>query len=104
MLTADGVLTFRNAAVDADVAHAPRQYRARWCSFDNATGATTEIGETVGRTTRIEAPNEMPRIDGMFVKVELSSDGGPASWSTPVSAYFHYEDGTWRLVGFERLQ
>ena len=45
-LDAAGVLTFRNAAVEADVARAPRGYRAVWSTFDNATHEAKLIGET----------------------------------------------------------
>jgi len=102
-LSADGILTFRNAAVDADVARAPREYRASWFSFDNTTRTTTAIGETRGRDTQMDAP-ALPKASGSFVKVELSSVGGAKpSWEKPVHAYFRNDAGTWRLVGFERL-
>ena len=46
----------------------------------------------------------LPKAPGSFVKVELSSVGGArASWEKPVHAYFRNNDGTWQLVGFERL-
>jgi hypothetical protein len=101
---ADGTLTFTNAAVDADVARAPRSYRAAWWTFDNATGETTRIGETSGRTTSLTAPANLPAQDGVFIKVQLSAiNSAFESWDKPVDAYFRLRGEQWRLVGFERM-
>jgi hypothetical protein len=103
-LEADGALTFRNAAVDADFARPPDGYRAEWFRFDNATGRTDRIGESTARTTTMEAPASLPRVDGTFVKVELRSVSATRpSWRVPVAAFFRYQGGEWRLVGFERM-
>jgi len=100
----EGTLTFRNAAVDADMAKIPAGYQAVWSTFDNATGTTKRIGETSGRTTRILAPAGLPAIAGAFVRVELSSVGAAfQSWAKPVHAYFRSQEDGWRLVGFERM-
>jgi hypothetical protein len=112
-----GILTFTNAAVDADVARAPRSYRASWWTYDNATGETGRIGETSGATTWLSAPADLPSQDGVFIKVQLSAvrsggpsavrsggpSGPPESWEKPVDAYFRLRGGQWRLVGFERM-
>jgi len=101
---AEGTLTFANAAVDADVARAPRSYRAAWWAFDNATGETTRVGETSGRTTSLTAPANLPAQDGVFIKVQLSAINSEfESWEKPVDAYFRLRGGQWRLVGFERM-
>jgi hypothetical protein len=103
VLQADGTLSFRNAAVDADFARAPEGYRAAWSTFDNATGQTTAIAETTSNTTTMTAP-DLPSAAGVFIKVELSAIGGAHdSWNKPVHAYFRHTDDGWRLVGFERL-
>jgi hypothetical protein len=105
VLAASGDLTFLNAAVDADVAKAPQGYRAEWYTFDNVTGATECFGESTGRTTELQAPAGLPQRDGAFVKVGLSAFGAEhASWTAPVQAYFHRQQGSWRLVGFERME
>jgi len=101
---ADGTLTFTNAAVDADVARAPRSYRAAWWTFDNATGETTRIGETSGRTAWLTAPANLPAQDGVFIKVQLSAINSEfESWDKPVDAYFRLRGEQWHLVGFERM-
>jgi hypothetical protein len=103
-IAADGTLTFRNAAVDADFARAPEGYRAIWSRFDNATGASERIGESSAQTTSVAAPAGLPGTPGSFIKVELASIGASqASWEKPVDAYFRLGDGGWRLVGFERM-
>lgn len=103
-LDAAGTLTFDNAAVDADVARIPDGYRTAWAWFDNATGATTPIGEGWSRSTEAPAPAPLPPVHGRFVKVEISAVGGAdPSWAVPVHAYFRGTDRGWGLVGFERM-
>ena len=103
-LAGDGTLTFGNAAVDAQLASAPRGYRAVWSTFDNATGTTKRIAEVSDMTTRLHAPVRLPQRDGDFIQVQLSAIDAPyASWEEPVDAYFRLREGTWRLVGFERM-
>jgi hypothetical protein len=64
VLTRDGLLTFQNAAVDADVARAPESYHATWFAFENATGKTTLVGETSSRSTTVAVPANLPNAPG----------------------------------------
>ncbi|MCC7415606.1 MAG: hypothetical protein IT176_00585 [Acidobacteria bacterium] len=103
VLDEDG-LSFRNAAVDADVARAPEAYHIVWSAFDNATGASAVLGETVARSARVKAPADLPHAPGTFIKIELSAIGGThASWASPVHTYFRRGPAGWALVGFERM-
>lgn len=102
-LDMEGTLRFRNAAVDGDFARVPRGYRAVWSGFDNTTGTARPFGETSAATAH-QAPAILPRAEGAFVKVDLSADGSSyAAWTTPVTAYFRLGQGSWKLVGFERM-
>ena len=75
-LTADGTLTFANAAVDAGVAAAPAVVRLEWARFDNATGETTPLASApCGRPSRA-APGRCRR-GGAYVSVQISATGGP---------------------------
>jgi hypothetical protein len=100
-----GLLTFRNAAVEADLAKAPAEYTVRWLQFDNASGASTPLGDTStpGATTRVAAPSNLPETPGAYVRVEIAAKGGPVTWNQPVHAYFVRGAGGWALVGFERV-
>jgi hypothetical protein len=104
-LSPTGVLTFKNAAVDADVVAAPQEYVVQWGRFDNATGATTTIGVTsgVGAIGRVTAASGLPQTVGTFVRAEIAAKGGPESWKVPAHAYFVREADGWRLIGFERV-
>ena len=103
-LDAAGILTFKNLAVDTDVARMPRGYRAAWSTFDNTTHEAKLIGETSAATPQIQAPAGLPRYEGAFVKVELSALGSAyAAWAKPASAYFRLDRSGWNLVGFERM-
>jgi hypothetical protein len=103
-LSADGALTFANAAVDAGVAPKPASYAVDWARFDNATGATTPIGDrAVVTTPRASAPRGLPGESGAYVAVRISATDGPKPWTTPVHAYFRRTADGWMLVGLERL-
>jgi hypothetical protein len=98
-----GSLTFKNAAVDADVAAAPAEYVVAWSRFDNATGATTDLGVTKGTDTSLPAPADLPAAVGTYIRVAITAQGGPESWSAPVHAFFLREAAGWKLVGLERV-
>jgi hypothetical protein len=102
LLDGGGVLTFHNAAVDAGVATPPASYRARWFSFDNATGESRSVGETSGPAGRLQAPGSLPDSRGACIRIELTATGGNTAWK-PVDVYFRRQDaGVWRLVGLDR--
>ena len=102
-LSAGGVLTFGNAAVEHGLATPPDSYLAAWSTFDNATGTSRRIAETAGRD-RLEAPAELPTAPGSYVKVALSavSPSHPA-WAQPIDVYFRRIATGWKLVGLERM-
>jgi hypothetical protein len=103
-LDAAGRLTFANAAVDADVGHVPAGYRTVWTWFDNATGATTPIGEQRSPSTEAGAPQPLAPEPGRFVRIAISAIGSAEpAWTAPVYAYFRGTGNGWGLVGFERM-
>jgi len=96
-------LVFDNAAVNADVARAPRLYTSAWFEFDNATRALRPLGESSSPTTSIEAPAALPNQMGSFVAIDIAADGTDyASWRRPVRAYFRRQPEGWTLVGLDR--
>jgi hypothetical protein len=105
-LDQSGVLTFENPAVRAEFATPPvKGYQATWFRFDNASHVATPIGSvTTGPGERLQAPPDLPRADGTFIKVSVSAVEPPhAPWASPVDVYFRRASGEWQLVGIERL-
>ena len=97
-------LMFDNAAVDADIAQAPRSYRAAWFEFDNATSALRPLAETSSGTTTMDVPLELPTQIGSFVAVDIAADGTDyEKWRRPIRAYFRRQTDGWKLVGLDRL-
>jgi hypothetical protein len=97
-------LTFDNAAVRLGVAKAPETYRASWFQFDNATGETRFLSETIGTTTSIDAPRGLPTTANGFVAVDISATAKEhAAWRKPVRTYFRLGPDGWTLVGLERM-
>ena len=104
VLEKNGELSFDNAAVDADFAKAPATYRAEWFRFDNATAASRSLGASVARTTELVAPVALPREEGAYLRVQLSSVGGLMPlWEKPIDVFFRYQYGQWQLVGMDRM-
>jgi hypothetical protein len=98
-----GMLTFRNAAVDAGVAPAPKGYKAEWAAFDNATHVSTPLSTTEATGTSLPTAT-LPAGQDAFVRVDISAIGAPqTNWEAPVSVYFRRTATQWKLVGFERL-
>jgi hypothetical protein len=103
-LARDGTLTFANAAVDAGVAETATSYRAEWFGFDNATGESKPLGETTAPMPALKAPDGRLTSAGEFVRVDVSLESAAhPSWREPVRLFFRRSEGTWRLVGLERL-
>jgi hypothetical protein len=102
-LSPSGTLTFRNAAVEADVASAPAEYVVNWSRFDNASAAATPIADTSAATASVAAPADLPSATGTYIRVGIAAKGGPESWAEPAHAYFRREAAGWTLVGFERV-
>jgi hypothetical protein len=102
-LSAAGVLTFGNAAVERGLTPAPDSYVAVWSTFDNATGTSKRVAETAGKD-RLEAPAGLPGAPGSYVKVALSavSPSHPA-WAQPIEVYFRRMADGWKLVGLDRM-
>ena len=98
-----GLLTFRNAAIDAGVAHGPASYEVTWLEFDNAAGTTKSVGDAM-RTSETRAT--MPAIFSSgreYVAVAISTQHDEYTvWQQPVTVYFRREGEGWRTVGLER--
>ena len=102
-LSADGHLTFSNAAVDAGVASPPTSYRVRWARFDNATGSATGAMEITTTETRAAAPQEV-LAGAQVIQAEITSVHPQFNaWSTPVTVHFRRDPAGWTLVGVRRL-
>ena len=74
-----------------------------WRRFDNATGATSDVGTTTAAATSVTAPADLPSAIGTYVRADISANGGEESWGSPAHAYFLREAAGWKLVGFERI-
>jgi hypothetical protein len=104
VLSATGVLSFRNAAVDAGVGTVPAGgYRATWSEFDNATEQSKPLGPAATlQTTSATAPGPLPSGSAL-VRVEVVAvDPDRVEWTRPVTVYFRRMTGGYKLVGLDR--
>jgi hypothetical protein len=105
-LDGSGVLTFENPAVRARYAEAPKGgYTASFARFDNNARTAQPVGGAVTSSTeRVQAPSDLPRGAGTYIKVSIVAVNPPfPSWATPVDVYFRGTAGGWQLVGVERV-
>jgi hypothetical protein len=98
------MLTFRNAAADADISTPAAGYDVRWFRFDNARGTAAPVGPafTASRPA-VPVPGDLVR-SAAFVAVDVAAihDAHP-TWRQPVRVYFRHADDRWTLVGLERM-
>jgi hypothetical protein len=103
-LSAEGELTFDNAAEQAGVAKAAERYTVRWSRFDNAAGTHADAGpdQTV-HGPRAQAPAALLAARPEYISAELRvfHPEHPA-WSQRLVVYFRRAGGGWTLVGLER--
>jgi hypothetical protein len=104
VLSPNGTLTFRNAAVDAAAARRPTNYRLTWSTFDNTAGSASPsaAGTLMVTDTRAEAPGDV--LDkSEFVLVTVSATHPEhTAWAQPVQIYFRRSSAGWQTVGIER--
>jgi len=103
VLDETGTMRFANAAVAAGVAEAPREYRIRWSSVDNASNTATPHGaEATVTTTSAVPPSSL--TDAELIRAEIATihDRRPA-WTQPVRVTFRRLDRGWTTVGLERV-
>jgi hypothetical protein len=102
-LSADGVLTFRNDAVDARVASPVTRYTLTWSRFDNS--ANSLVGDPT-QTTATEARAAAPPalVNGAeFVSVAVRTVHPEyPQWDTPVTFTFRRTPTGWRAIGVDR--
>jgi hypothetical protein len=106
-LSADGTLTFENAAVTVNVTAAPEQYEVAWCRFDNTTDQRIPVGEPLELSSgSARAPDGLMTSD--FVAASVTAlHPRHRGWTTPSTFFFRRgKAGTasenWSLVGVER--
>ena len=105
-LSADGTLTFTNAAVEAGAATPPAQYELSWFRFDNTTEERTAIGAPVTVSGQ-SAAAPSGGLHGEFVGVTVTAaHAGQPGWARPTTFFFRRAaagaQAGWSLVGVER--
>ena len=102
-LSPAGALSFRNIAVRHKMASAPETYEIAVARFDNATGATTPIGEPItGAGPTFDLPEDA--LSGEFVQVEIRvPEPRYPGWAHPCRAVFRRNGNRWELVGLDRM-
>jgi hypothetical protein len=100
-LSADGALTFTNAAVDARAATAPERYELNWFRFDNATDQRTPVGGAM--TVSSGSARAPDGLSGDFVGVRVTATHPQQpGWANASTFFFRRAAGGWTLAGIER--
>jgi hypothetical protein len=101
-LAADGTLTFRNAAVDAQRVAPADTYSVQWARFDNNTDKATPAG-TSDRMTTLSAKAPAALLDAAFIEARVAAHAaGHPAWAGPVIVRFRKQADEWSLVGLRR--
>ena len=103
VLSADGGLTFENAAVAARAATPPEGYRLQWFQFDNAAHTRTPHGEAQASASASGRAPAGLLESGDYIGVTITATHPQqAGWTRPTSFVFRRASSGWQLVGVER--
>ena len=104
-LSADGELTFANAAAQPGVATPAKEYHIEWARFDNATDSSTPVRTVSVPEPRVRAPEAVLGMSaGEFVQVRVAAVHAEfPSWAKPVTVHFRRLADGWQLVGVARI-
>ncbi len=101
-LTADGTLTFENAAVTAGVATGGN-FTVSWARFDNESGRLDAVGgETPVTGLRATAPPSLLGSAEFVVATLKGEHTDHPAWRQPVQVYFRKDPNGWEAVGLYR--
>ena len=102
-LSDEGVLTFRNDAIEARVASPAARYTLSWSRFDNATGAASGgAAEMTATEPRASGPPALLK-DAQFISVSVRTGHSDfPEWNAPVTFTFRRTPNGWQAVGLDR--
>jgi len=102
-LSADGTLTFDNAAIAEGGIDVAAGYAARWSAYEHGSGTPRELGDSRNTRPSLAAPAALPATDRAIVRVEVTADAAARpEWQRPVTLDFRRGAGGWTLVGLDR--
>jgi hypothetical protein len=102
-LSATGLLTFENSAVQAGVAEPAERYTIEWSRFDNASNAHERVGaEQTVTATRAQAPADALAAEFLSATIR-AYHSAHSGWADPLTVYFRRGASGWTLVGLERM-
>jgi hypothetical protein len=102
-LTADGALSFANAAVDAGVATPAESYTLQWFAFDNAADEKRYVGDAVTAATPTGRPPATLLQGHEYIGVTITAAHPmQKDWAKPATFYFRRDAGGWKWIGAER--
>jgi hypothetical protein len=97
--------SFQNAAEIEGLVTPAREYRIQWARFDNASGISSDIDESVVREPRVALPESFRGASAPeFFEARVSAIHPDfPSWSRPVIVHFRRSGSEWKLVGLTRM-
>lgn len=104
-ITKSSELSFQNAAEVEGLTTPAQHYRIQWARFDNATGISSEIDESIVREPRVALPAAFQSASApefLEARVSASHPDFP-TWGRPVIVHFRKSGGGWTLVGLTRM-
>lgn len=102
-LSADGTLTFENAAVTAGVASADARYIVQWSRFDNTRRTHALVGDALASPTpAARLPAALAAEDGYIAAAVSIEHPDHPHWTSPVTLYFRRAGAGWQPVGLHR--